>query len=75
MCCDPEHVCEYVRIEKNSESGIRIFLEFPKHTEADAAGILQEVRKILSGALKERLAQSKGGSVHEEGTNTVKGKF
>ena len=72
---DSEHNHEYDYVEMLSESGIKLYLEFPKQAEMNDIKILQEAREILSGVLKESLTRSKGGLLHEESADPVKSKL
>ena len=45
---DSEHDHEYDCVEMLSESGIKLYLEFPKQAEANDIKVLQEAREILS---------------------------
>ena len=44
---------EYDCIEKEDASGIKVVMEFPKNPEIDGEKFRQEIKKILSGALRE----------------------
>ena len=72
---DSEQDHEYDCVEMLSESGIKLYLEFPKQAEMNDIKILQEAREILSGVLKESLTRSKGGLLHEESADPVKSKL
>lgn len=45
---------EYDRIERQTESGMKVCLEFPR-TGTNGAQIAREVKDILSGTLRESL--------------------
>lgn len=51
---------KYDRIERETESGIKLCMEFPKRTEINGEKIVQEVKDILSGALRENLKKASG---------------
>ncbi len=51
---------KYDRIERETESGIKLCMEFPKRTEINGEKIVQEVKDILSGALRENLKRASG---------------
>ena len=51
---------KYDRIERETESGIKLSMEFPKRTEINGEKIIQEVKDILSGALRENLKKASG---------------
>ena len=51
----------YDRIERQDPSGVKVTMEFPKNLKIDGEKILQEVREILSGTLRESLEKASGG--------------
>lgn len=51
---------EYDCIERHLESGMRVYLVFPKRAGSNDAKMAQEVKEILSGALKESLERADG---------------
>ena len=51
---------KYDRIERETEFGIKLCMEFPKRTEINGEKIVQEVKDILSGALRENLKKVSG---------------
>lgn len=51
------HELVYDHIEKQDPSGMRIMIEFPKNPEIDREKFRQEIKKILSRALRESLGK------------------
>ncbi len=51
------HELVYDHIEKQDPSGVRIIIEFPKNPEIDGEKFRQEIKQILSGALRESLGR------------------
>lgn len=50
----------YDRIERQDPSGVKVTMEFPRNPKLDGEKILQEVRAILSGSLRESLGKASG---------------
>ena len=50
----------YKRIEKQNPSGEKVIVEFPRNPKIDGEKILQEVRAILYGALRDSLGRASG---------------
>lgn len=50
----------YDRIERQDPSGVKVLMEFPGNSIIDGEKILQEVREILAGALRESLGKASG---------------
>lgn len=50
----------YDRIEKQDPSGVSVIMEFPRNPKIDGEKILQEVRAILSGTLRETMGKASG---------------
>ena len=48
---------EYGYVEKKDASGFKVFIEFPKNPVIDGEKIRQEIKQILSGALRESLGR------------------
>ena len=52
------HELVYDHIEKQDPSGARIIIEFPKNPVIDEEKFRQEIKKILSRALRESLGRA-----------------
>ena len=50
----------YDRIEGQDPSGVKVLMEFPRNSKIDGEKILQEVRELLSGALREFMGKVSG---------------
>ena len=50
----------YDHIERQDPSGVKVTMEFPRNPKLDGEKILQEVRAILSGSLRESLDKASG---------------
>ena len=49
---------EYDHIKKETESGIKVYMEFPKRTEINGEKTVQEVKDILLETLKENIRKT-----------------
>lgn len=49
---------EYGYVEKKDVSGFKVFIKFPKNPEIDEDKFRQEIKKILSRALRESLGRA-----------------
>ena len=50
----------YDRIERQDPSGVKVLMEFPGNSKIHGEKILQEVRAILYGALRDSLGRASG---------------